>query len=155
MAILYLRLHFFSLSPFHSLWIVSVSGPWCPVSLQLWYLIIVTSDAVISISFLFRYILWNIYIRLLRLRCIVQKAGIIYRWIKTLWMNPLSSISDSLLLDKLFGWGTNKIASRVIYIGYIRSVLDYECVEFGSAADTIAKNLNPIQFQALWLYRSI
>ena len=43
----------------HSLWIVSVSGPWCPVSLQLWYLIIVTTDSVTSISFLFRYIIYK------------------------------------------------------------------------------------------------
>lgn len=55
-----------SLALFHSLslslpslWIVSVSGPWCPVSLQLWYLIIVTTDSVTSISFLFRYIIYK------------------------------------------------------------------------------------------------
>lgn len=45
--------------PLHSPWIVSVSGPWSPVSLQLWYLIIVTTDSVTSISFLFRYIIYK------------------------------------------------------------------------------------------------
>lgn len=43
----------------HSPWIVSVSGPWSPVSLRLWYLIIVTTDSVTSISFLFRYIIYK------------------------------------------------------------------------------------------------
>lgn len=48
------------LSPFPlSLWIVSVRGPWCPVSPQLWYLIIVTTDSVTSISFPFRYIIYK------------------------------------------------------------------------------------------------
>lgn len=45
--------------PLRSQWFVSVSGPWCPVSPQLWYLIIVTTDSVTSISSLFRSIIYK------------------------------------------------------------------------------------------------
>lgn len=51
--------HPLSSLPLHSPWIVSVSRPWSPVSLQLWYLIMVTTDSVTSISFLFRYIIYK------------------------------------------------------------------------------------------------
>ena len=46
-------------------------------------------------------------------------------------------------------WGASKLALRTLYVGLIRSVLDYGCVAYGSAAKTHLVKLDVIQSQAL------
>ena len=46
-------------------------------------------------------------------------------------------------------WGADRTAMKTIYTGLIRSVIDYGCVVYGSAASTNLKRLDKIQHQAL------
>lgn len=46
----------------------------------------------------------------------------------------------------------DRIALKTIYICPIRSVLDYGCIAFGYAANTILKKFDNIQYQALRWY---
>lgn len=48
-------------------------------------------------------------------------------------------------------WGVNRTATRTIYISLVRSVFDYGCVVYRSAAKTILKKLNVFQSKALRL----
>lgn len=48
-------------------------------------------------------------------------------------------------------WGADRKALKAIYIWLIWSVMDYGCVAFTSAADTVLKKLDCIQYQALQL----
>lgn len=48
-------------------------------------------------------------------------------------------------------WGADRTSMKTIYIGLIRSVLDYGCIAFGSAAKTSLRRLDNIQYQALRL----
>lgn len=48
-------------------------------------------------------------------------------------------------------WGADRVALRNIYIALVRSVLEYGCIVFGSAAGTSLKRLDKIQAQALRL----
>uniref|UniRef100_A0A8C2Q875 Reverse transcriptase n=1 Tax=Cyprinus carpio TaxID=7962 RepID=A0A8C2Q875_CYPCA len=48
-------------------------------------------------------------------------------------------------------WGASRLAMKKIYMALIRSVLDYGCVVFGSAAQSLLKKLDVIQAQALRL----
>ena len=41
-------------------------------------------------------------------------------------------------------WGAERTSLKTIYIGLIRSVLDYSCVACGSAANTSLKRLDNI-----------
>ncbi len=46
-------------------------------------------------------------------------------------------------------WGADRSGLKAIYIGLIRSVMDYGCVVYGSASKTLLKKLDVIQAQAL------
>ena len=46
-------------------------------------------------------------------------------------------------------WGADMSSLRTLYVGLIRSVLDYGCVAYGSAAKTHLGKLDVIQAQAL------
>ncbi|XP_035984330.1 uncharacterized protein LOC118557933 [Fundulus heteroclitus] len=46
-------------------------------------------------------------------------------------------------------WGADRKSLKAIYTGLIRSVLDYGCIVYNSAADTNLHKLNIIQHQAL------
>ena len=46
-------------------------------------------------------------------------------------------------------WGASRPALKTIYIGLIRSVLDYGCIVYRSAANTALKKLDIVQHQAL------
>lgn len=46
-------------------------------------------------------------------------------------------------------WGASRVALKTIYTGLIRSVIDYGCMVYGSAANTTLKQLDVIQNQAL------
>lgn len=46
-------------------------------------------------------------------------------------------------------WGADRTAMKTIYSGLIRSVLDYGCVAYRSAAESILKKLDLVQYQAL------
>ncbi|XDV52299.1 hypothetical protein PO909_021042 [Leuciscus waleckii] len=48
-------------------------------------------------------------------------------------------------------WGASRAASKNVYIALIRSVLDYGCIAYGSAAKTSLKKLDVVQAQALRL----
>lgn len=48
-------------------------------------------------------------------------------------------------------WGADRTALKAIYCGSIRSILDYGCVVYGSAASTSLKKLDNIQYQAMRL----
>uniref|UniRef100_A0A8C2HUK7 Uncharacterized protein n=1 Tax=Cyprinus carpio TaxID=7962 RepID=A0A8C2HUK7_CYPCA len=48
-------------------------------------------------------------------------------------------------------WGADRKALKAIYSGLIRSVFDYGCVVYGSAADTSLRKLDSIQHQVLRL----
>lgn len=48
--------------------------------------------------------------------------------------------------------GANRPALKVIYIGLLRSVFDYGCIVYRSAAKTVLKKLDVIQYQALRLF---
>ena len=47
-----------------------------------------------------------------------------------------------------YDWGAD-IALKAIYTGLVRSVLDYGCVVYGSAANTSLRKIDNIQYQAL------
>lgn len=46
-------------------------------------------------------------------------------------------------------WGASRPALRTIYTGLIRSIFDYGCIIYGSAAKTCLSKLDVIQNQAL------
>lgn len=48
-------------------------------------------------------------------------------------------------------WGADRTALRALYVGLIRSVLDYGCLVYGSAAKTLLNDLDRVQYQALRL----
>lgn len=47
--------------------------------------------------------------------------------------------------------GADRTALRALYVGLIRSVLDYGCLVYGSAAKTLLNDLDRVQYQALRL----
>lgn len=49
-------------------------------------------------------------------------------------------------------WGADRSALKTIYIGLIRSVMDYGCVVYGLASKTLLKKLDVIQTQALRIF---
>ena len=48
-------------------------------------------------------------------------------------------------------WGADRSAMRSIYTSLVRSVFDYGCFVYGSAATTHLKKLDVIQYKALRL----
>lgn len=46
-------------------------------------------------------------------------------------------------------WGAHRASLKTVYIGLIRSVLDYGCMVYESASKTVLKKLDVIQYQAL------
>ncbi|XP_049904182.1 uncharacterized protein LOC126392679 [Epinephelus moara] len=46
-------------------------------------------------------------------------------------------------------WGAHRASLKTVYIGLIRSVLDYGCIVYESASKTMLKKLDSIQYQAL------
>ncbi len=48
-------------------------------------------------------------------------------------------------------WGADRMALKAMYSGLVRSVLDYGCVVYGSAAETSLRKLDDIQHQVLRL----
>ncbi len=48
-------------------------------------------------------------------------------------------------------WGADRMALKAMYSGLVRSVLDYGCVVYGSAAETSLRKLDNIQHQVLRL----
>lgn len=48
-------------------------------------------------------------------------------------------------------WGADRMALKAIYVGLIRSILDYGCVVYAGASGTLLKKLDRIQYQALRL----
>lgn len=51
-------------------------------------------------------------------------------------------------------WGADRTAIKALYTGLVRSVFDYGCVVYGSAASSNLKKLDKIQHQALQLCTS-
>lgn len=48
-------------------------------------------------------------------------------------------------------WGADRTALKAMYRGLIRSVLDYDCVGYGSVEETSLRKLDNIQHQVLRL----
>uniref|UniRef100_A0A3B5QKI5 Reverse transcriptase domain-containing protein n=1 Tax=Xiphophorus maculatus TaxID=8083 RepID=A0A3B5QKI5_XIPMA len=46
-------------------------------------------------------------------------------------------------------WGAGRKTLKILYIGLIRSVIDYGCVVYNSASSTLLKEIDKIQYQAL------
>lgn len=62
------------------------------------------------------------------------------------------SLSFSIMTNAIFGGkrlGADRMSLRAIYIGLIRSLLDYGCIVYNSSAETTLRNLDIVQYQAL------
>lgn len=53
--------------------------------------------------------------------------------------------NDILLCLKGNDWGADRTTLRALYVGLIRSVLDYGCLVYGSAAKTLLNDPDRVQ----------
>lgn len=59
--------------------------------------------------------------------------------------------NDILLCLKGNDWGADRTTLRALYVCLIRSVLDYGCLVYGSAAKTLLNDPDRVQYEALRL----
>jgi len=48
-------------------------------------------------------------------------------------------------------WGAERESVLTIYQALIRSIIDYGCMIYGSASETLLRRLDRIQYRALWI----